>query len=43
MYWVKRQTEKDALIEQLRDVLNDLSDKERYQSEKEQSDPDNRE
>jgi len=32
------QTEKDALIEQLRDVLNDLSDKERYQSEADQSD-----
>ena len=32
------QTEKDALIEQLRDVLNDLSDKERYTSEADQSD-----
>tara|TARA_Y100000766_G_scaffold283208_1_gene298265 strand:- start:632 stop:1777 length:1146 start_codon:yes stop_codon:yes gene_type:complete len=32
------QTEKDALIEQLRDVLNDLSDKERYQSEADQAD-----
>ena len=32
------QTEKDSLIEQLRDVLNDLSDKERYQSEADQSD-----
>lgn len=32
------QTEKDALIEQLRDVLNDLSDKERYSSEADQSD-----
>ena len=31
-------TEKDSLIEQLRDVLNDLSDKERYQSEADQSD-----
>ena len=32
------QTEKDALIEQLREVLNDLSDKERYQSEADQAD-----
>jgi len=32
------QTEKDALVEQLRDVLNDLSDKERYSSEADQSD-----
>jgi len=32
------QTEKDALVEQLRDVLNDLSDKERYQSEADQAD-----
>tara|TARA_A100001391_G_scaffold194271_1_gene170454 strand:- start:783 stop:1928 length:1146 start_codon:yes stop_codon:yes gene_type:complete len=32
------QTEKDALIDQLRDVLNDLSDKERYTSEADQSD-----
>ena len=32
------QTEKDSLIEQLRDVLNDLSDKERYQSEADHAD-----
>lgn len=32
------QTEKDALVEQLRENLNELSDKERYQSEADQAD-----
>ena len=32
------QTEKDSLIEQLRQVLDDLSDKERYTSEAAQAD-----